>query len=141
MTLCSSHLRAHLKQQLSLMEPPHKQFVKRVGESQAISERTRLEEALERDRALKHRQFLAEFKTGNKQVGLGWSLVRMSVISQDVFLAAYILLYFTHARVAGVNGLVLSTGSRIGSQSGTHLARRCSCREHSYYTATIATKN
>ena len=50
------------------MEPPHKQFVKRVGESQAVAEKTRMEEAEERERNAKHRQFLSTFKDTNKMV-------------------------------------------------------------------------
>ena len=65
---CSSHLRACLKEQLAQVEPPHKQFVKQVGESQAVAEQTRREEEREQQRQAKHRAFLSEFRDSNKQV-------------------------------------------------------------------------
>lgn len=50
------------------MEPPQKVFVKRVGESMAVAEKTRMEELQEQERNLKHREFLSRFKDGNKKV-------------------------------------------------------------------------
>lgn len=64
----SSCLRAHLKEKLELVEPPYKEFIKRVGESQAVAERTKVEEKEEEEKNLKHRQFLAESKDQNKMV-------------------------------------------------------------------------
>ena len=64
----SSHLRAHLKSQLEQLEPPQKVFVRRVGESIAVGEKTRKEELQERERHRRHREFLSRFKDGNKMV-------------------------------------------------------------------------
>ena len=64
----SSHLRGCLKEQLELVEPPHKQFIKRVGESRAIRERTKLEELREEEKGKQHRHFLSKFKDTNKMV-------------------------------------------------------------------------
>ena len=74
---CSSVVRAKLKEQLELWEPPQKQFVKRVGETLEMAERTRQEESRERDRDAKHRQFLCGFKETNKVVSrleTSWSV-------------------------------------------------------------------
>lgn len=68
--LYSSYLRAQLKAQLELIEPPQKEFVKRVGESIAVAEKTRMEELQEQERNLKHRRFLSGFKNVNKRVRL-----------------------------------------------------------------------
>ncbi len=48
--------------------PPQKQFVKLVGESLAVMEKTRLEEIEEQDQIMKHRRFLSGFKDNNKMV-------------------------------------------------------------------------
>lgn len=64
----NSHLRTHLKQQLELVEPAHRLFVKRVGESRAIAERTRREELQEKEQERQHRLLLSEFKDTNKML-------------------------------------------------------------------------
>ena len=64
----SSHLRAHLKEQLELVELPQKLFVKSVGESIAVAEKMKAEEEQEQEKNRKHRQFLSEFKDTNKMV-------------------------------------------------------------------------
>jgi hypothetical protein len=61
-------LRAHLKGQLEQIEPPQKMFVKRVGESRAVAEKTRKEEREEQERNRRHREFLSRFKDENKMV-------------------------------------------------------------------------
>lgn len=42
--------------------------MKRVGESQAVAEKTRLEEEQERERNIRRKQFLSTFKDTNKMV-------------------------------------------------------------------------
>ena len=61
-------MRAYLKKQLESIEPHHIQFVKKVAESQEIAERTRMEEIKEKEKNLKHKEFLSRFMKDNKMV-------------------------------------------------------------------------